>query len=379
MTAHPKQLLVQLKKRWWIVLLLLIILLLVFAMNRNYRQHQNLTPKSAQCYLPEDYPRDDAIYRLRPLNALKDLLLEERQPRFRRTIFFLETSCSMPPRFKYNKLELAAMQACAIESAAQLNPSYDVFVLYASPWNYLPDKKTMSQLLEVTLSNPNVYLRSVNLQSLAVDTPVEDWLKSGELFKSRNPTEHISYLLRLLVLYRFGGFYVDFDVLFMRTLMNLPENFLGAESEHSLASSLLSLAPSGIGRQFIKECLRDFQQHFDAKNWRKNGDQLINRVASKFCGTQNVSAMLDNRSGCRGLQIHDWYAFYAVQRSYVQDFFDPARVKETLELTNGSYLVHLWNKLSYELPVKFNTDTAYGKLAKQYCPKVFEAISENSN
>lgn len=48
----------------------------------------------------------------------------------KRNIFFLETSCNS---FQRGKLFIKARQACAVESAARLNPDMDVHLLFASP------------------------------------------------------------------------------------------------------------------------------------------------------------------------------------------------------------------------------------------------------
>lgn len=48
----------------------------------------------------------------------------------KRNIFFLETTCNS---YKIGKLFIRARQACAVESAARLNPHMDVYLLFASP------------------------------------------------------------------------------------------------------------------------------------------------------------------------------------------------------------------------------------------------------
>lgn len=49
---------------------------------------------------------------------------------YKKNIFFLETSCSS---YNKGKLFIKARQACAVESAARLNPNMDVHLLFASP------------------------------------------------------------------------------------------------------------------------------------------------------------------------------------------------------------------------------------------------------
>lgn len=48
----------------------------------------------------------------------------------KRNIFFLETSCTSSDK---GKIHLSPRQACAVESAARMNPKMDVYLLFASP------------------------------------------------------------------------------------------------------------------------------------------------------------------------------------------------------------------------------------------------------
>lgn len=48
----------------------------------------------------------------------------------KKNIFFLETSCTSSEK---GKIYLSPRQACAVESAARMNPDMEVYLLFASP------------------------------------------------------------------------------------------------------------------------------------------------------------------------------------------------------------------------------------------------------
>ncbi|XP_062126039.1 lactosylceramide 4-alpha-galactosyltransferase-like [Drosophila sulfurigaster albostrigata] len=303
---------------------------------------------------------------------LGDVLLTQPQPKPGRSIFFLETNCISGT--KHHPLELTARQTCAIESAAKHNPNFQVFVLFASP--RYQQKEGEQPLIDAILSYPNVQLRQLNLMRFAVGTPIEDWLKDGKLFKSDYPIVHISDLLRLLTLYRFGGIYLDLDVVLLRSLEQVPLNFAGAESDTHVANGVLSLAPTDFGHQFATSCLREFQQHFDGGDWGNNGPGVVTRVAKRICATQSIEVMQTDPKRCMGFKVFNRSTFYEVGWVDWRHFFEPQYMEQTLQRTKDSLLIHVWNKHSHQMPIKVGSETAYGKYAEQNCPKAYAAAGE---
>ncbi|XP_064535245.1 lactosylceramide 4-alpha-galactosyltransferase-like [Drosophila montana] len=313
----------------------------------------------------------------RPLN---DVLLTEPQPKPGRTIFFIETTRVIRPKPEMinNMLQLTARQACAIESAALHNPTFEVFVLFAGPtYRYYENSSQHQQpIIDAILSYTNVKLRQLNLKRFATGTPIEDWVKYGYLFSSSFLINHISDLIRLISLYRFGGIYLDMDVVVLRSMEDVPLNYAGAESNTDVANGVLSMAPTGFGHEFAKSCLLDFQQHFDGGAWGTNGPGVITRVAKRICGTANISLMLENRTRCQGFNVFNRTAFYAIPPGDSRHFFQPQYLEQTLVRTKDSYLVHMWNQLSKVFHIKVGTRTAYGKYAEKNCPRSYAAAGK---
>ncbi|XP_030556651.1 lactosylceramide 4-alpha-galactosyltransferase-like isoform X2 [Drosophila novamexicana] len=314
---------------------------------------------------------------------LKDVLLTEPKPKPGRTIFFLETTRIVRPKpeMMNNMLQLTARQACAIESAALHNPTFEVFVLFAGPTYSYPENSSQHQqpIIDAILSYKNVQLRQLNLRRYATGTPIEDWVKYGELFSSRFPIHHVSDLLRLITLYRYGGIYLDMDVVLLRSMEDVPLNYAGVESYTHVANGVLSMAPTGFGHEFAKSCLLDFQQQFDGDAWGHNGPGVITRVAQRICGTTNMSLMLEDRTRCQGFKVFNHTAFYAVSYTDWRHFFQPQYLQQTLARTKNSYLVHVWNQVSKVFHIKVGSRTAYGKYAEKNCPRAYAAAAKDKS
>lgn len=125
----------------------------------------------------------------------------------RNSIFFIETSCNHK-----NGISLNLRQGCAIESAANLNPNLKIFVLFVAP-SFLNNE---SNVINRLTTFKNVNLRYINLVKYSYKTPLQDFVTSNTIFSSQWPVSHTSDLLRFLTLWKFGGTYLDLDVVLMK-------------------------------------------------------------------------------------------------------------------------------------------------------------------
>lgn len=119
-------------------------------------------------------------------------------------IFFHETSC-----FGDEGVILTARQACAVESAAKMNPTKKVYLFLLSHSNY---SISTERIIKRLVSYENIFIKRIYMEEYVKNTPLEDWWQSGVLKSSRWPRSHMSDILRYLTLWKFGGIYLDLDV-----------------------------------------------------------------------------------------------------------------------------------------------------------------------
>lgn len=136
-----------------------------------------------------------------------------------RNIFFIESRCATEKLAKevrnVTDVTLSPRQSCAVESAAVTNPSRDVYVLHTCPVgdDFLArSPKYVRRLLDY----PNVRLVWYNMTEMFADTPVERLVSKKRLEESSFPVEHASDVLRLTMLWKYGGTYCDLDVVAIR-------------------------------------------------------------------------------------------------------------------------------------------------------------------
>lgn len=57
-------------------------------------------------------------------------------------------------------------------------------------------------------------------------------------------------------LYKWGGTYLDLDVIMLRNLSTIPANYAGAESSTFVAAGVINLDHEGAGHRLAEMCLQ---------------------------------------------------------------------------------------------------------------------------
>lgn len=282
------------------------------------------------------------------------------KPTSGRNIFFHETSC-----FGDEGLTLNARQACAIESAARMNPSMTVYLLFISKSEF---SNSTREIVRHLLNYSNVRIRHIDPQRCVKETPLDAWYTSGVLKKSHWPVSHMSDILRYLTLWKYGGIYLDLDVVVTSSLENLT-NFAGAEDWDDVAAGVMGFDLSKLGRRVADACVRDLRKNFRGDVWGNNGPGVITRTLQKLCATTYARDMTTNR--CHGFTVYSPSVFYPIHYKKWKKYFEIKDSNVTLKILNKAKAIHVWNNLSKAEKVRVNSNVPYAVIARNYCPHVF--------
>lgn len=191
---------------------------------------------------------------------------------------------------------------------------------------------------------------------LASGTPAAAWyteLLNGEVDPGEVPlAQNLSNLLRLLVLHRYGGVYLDADVVVMKKLTGL-NNTIGAQAADSGTGRWLRLNNAVLifdkHHPVLYKFIEEFSASFNGSKWGHNGPYLVTRVVRRMAG----------RAG-HGLAVLPPSAFYPADWNRIGGLFrrpeSPATARwataKLAQLAGESYTVHLWNKRSRSLEIE---------------------------
>ncbi|XP_060522195.1 lactosylceramide 4-alpha-galactosyltransferase-like isoform X2 [Cylas formicarius] len=312
-------------------------------------------------------PRKDVVcHTIRLEDSLPDV--SDAHPRKDRSIFFHETSCNS---FLEGKIVINPRQACAVESAARLNPNMDVYLLYAAPGNVKNQTRQSDRILKLLQAYPNVKILHVDLGQYMTGTPVENLWTTRQMQHSQYAQSHTSDVLRYLTLWKYGGIYLDLDVVVIKSLEDLEANYAGVESDEAVAAGILSFDSSKEGQTFANLSLLDLAENFRGYDWGYNGPGTITRLVKKLCNVSSVKDMVGKK--CQGFKLYPASKFYSIPWWKWEWFFNETYLNEVIAHTKDSFIIHVWNKFSADLKIPLSCgDVPYLYFAKKYCPLVVE-------
>lgn len=175
-----------------------------------------------------------------------------------KSIFFHETSC---------KGGIDERQACSIESAARVHPNWQVNVLFAAPTT----KETLKNTSILLKEYKNLNFFRVQLVKYAKGTPLEELVVGGATNRTRWRISHTSDILRYLSLYKWGGVYLDMDMVVAKSFDLLVKNWAASESGIDVAAGAMRFSMDEMGRQIANATIRyilysllriHFQSHY---------------------------------------------------------------------------------------------------------------------
>lgn len=290
---------------------------------------------------------------LKLLDALEVLSSRNKS---RNVYYFIETSKTglFKPR-----------QICAVESTAKIHPNSDVYFLVVQPPGDI--NLDLNYALQLALRHyKNIQVLSLELTSLFNNSPLQEWYASGVLNKSSYPLHHTSDVIRIFIIWKFGGTYLDLDFVVKSSLNNL-KNFL-CPQPGDMANGALGFE---INHKLTSLFVKEIATSFDPYSWVHNGPHLLLRVLNRYCGSANQQNKTIAEQPCGNYTILLTTTFYVINYPSWELFFDENCSLDVLKRTNISLAVHMWNKMSENAKIFIGSQQAYGLLAKEYCPRTY--------
>ncbi|KAF8093339.1 hypothetical protein N665_0384s0025 [Sinapis alba] len=191
------------------------------------------------------------------------------------------------------------------------------------------------------------------------DTSAEKWferLKKGMFSPGVIPLEqNLSNLLRLVLLYKYGGIYLDTDFIVLKPLTHL-HNVIGAQAVDPVTKQWSRLNNAVLifdkNHPLLERFINEFSRTFNGNKWGHNGPYLVSRVVARF-NTSYSSTDL-------GFSVLPPSAFYPVDWTRISGFYrasaNESEVnwsrKRLKHLRKHSFAVHLWNRESKKLRIE---------------------------
>ena len=212
-------------------------------------------------------------------NKLYQLIQQQRIPVF--NIFLIETN-RYPDRSIFDFKQL-----CSVESAAFNNPNALIhfYTLHSS-----------AQLNKDILNKyENIKTIHFTVDQEFQNTSFADWWSKNQelVLKSKFGMVHVSDALRLALVFKYGGIYMDLDTITIKDLeplINYPGS--GYEDPNKLCGTVLNFPK---GHQLMAEIIEKFIKNYNINCYSCNGPVLLTGTIKSFCQIDQLNLLnLDN-------------------------------------------------------------------------------------
>ncbi|KAK4271507.1 hypothetical protein QN277_020193 [Acacia crassicarpa] len=245
------------------------------------------------------------------------------------------------------------IQLSAIESLFKSHPNACLVIVSKSM-----DSHGGTQILKPFFTNGlRVTAIAPDFDYIFKDTHAESWynsLKEGNV----NPGEislgqNLSNLLRLALLYKFGGIYMDADVIVLKSLSKL-RNTIGAQNLDAKTGKWSRLNNALLifdkNHPLLFKFIEEFALTFNGNKWGHNGPYLVSRVVSRVSEKKGFNFTVMPPSAFYPV---DWRSIASLfQRPGDDELQSKWLVKKLEQINKESFAVHLWNKRSRNLEVE---------------------------
>jgi len=283
---------------------------------------------------------------------------------------------------------LTSREACALESAAR-NSGKHVVMLRMGPRLDLRDNTTCHVFNDFSQSASILH---VDPKAFAAGTQLEDFFDGLALRDSSYRIVHTADALRLLVVARYGGFYSDTDVVFLRNVATL-RNVIASDQEVEerrnsdgklIVGDTVTNALFHFSRQapILEMALDKFTANYQGQAWAAAGPDLLQKCLLELCGFPPDTGHKDvlmtrerfSRENCGGIQVLEPCSFYPAAWMQQSKLTQGRTKKEWEKMFERTYAVHFFHTSSHnhqkiKRPKFYGArKPAYLNLALQHCP-----------
>ncbi|KAG0623576.1 hypothetical protein M758_3G184500 [Ceratodon purpureus] len=259
--------------------------------------------------------------------------------------FFKQESCSLRIFMAWTTAPWAytPRHQRAIESILHFHPQACI-VVFTETIDFQFFDSWVKEGYKIAVARPN-------LEELLGKTPAIDFAYVWYEWRNMNLFYiHYTELLRIAALHKYGGVWLDMDMILARPLPKL-HNVLGStvseDGEWVLNGAFMSFDKSSY---FLKACIEEFVATYDETSLGWNGADLLNRVASN--ATRKGGKVWLEQS--EHLQVLEPIAFFPLSRhSIIKYFSAPKNNHERVEqkqmlsaILDESHGTHLWNSVT---------------------------------
>ena len=199
--------------------------------------------------------------------------------------FYFETS---------GATSLSVRQACGVESLAKLNPNLAIYVFMAPSGGKAIDINATT-MINLSKSYDNIRVRKIHFDGFFADTPLEHWYQCTDWNDNRFAVWDLSDALRLLTLFKYGGYYFDFDYMHLKPVASLPRNFVAHQNINDSDPSFNNAALHVEHQHwFVSKAMQEFENNFRYSSAQDHDSRIsiTHLILSNLTHTEKANGLI---------------------------------------------------------------------------------------
>ncbi|XP_078266254.1 alpha-1,4-N-acetylglucosaminyltransferase-like [Rhinoraja longicauda] len=311
--------------------------------------------------------RKDRNDMIRMSHVDDEATMEDPHPLLNPGIMFVETS---------DNVELKPLVACSVESTARQNPDKPIYFFmkrFSGNLSQYPEPKY--RLIPLLSSVKNVVLLPLNAAEMFEDTSLKFWYQKVDPKKEKYWLHVFADGCRLAVLWKYGGIYLDTDIISMKPLpfgkFTCPQS-----------SDMINNGAMGFHHRhhpFLWNCMNDFVANYIGHIWGQQGPQLITRVLKSCCQEEYLGPFIGKE--CNGISVWIINRFYPITYPSWRKYFSPMENKNMEQTFSATYGAHVWNSMNSNNAKKIvaGSGSLIERLFQLYCPTTYRYLIQFNN
>ncbi|NWI61174.1 A4GCT acetylglucosaminyltransferase, partial [Calyptomena viridis] len=277
-----------------------------------------------------------------------------------KSIIFLETT---------ERLEPPPLVSCSVESAARIYQDRPVILFMKGLTNETAlDLNTSYAAFSLLSSMKNVFIFPLQMETIFQETPLLQWYNQVIPEQEKNWVHISSDASRLALIWKYGGIYMDTDVISIRPIPE--ENFLAAQKSRFSSNGIFGFPAR---HKFIWDCMENFVLKYNGNIWGNQGPFLMTRMLKSLCNLTDFKGTEDH--SCQNISFLNPQRFYPIPYPAWGQYYQVW--DKSLDFSH-SYALHLWNFMNHNKKVVVaGSNTLAEKLYKAYCPTTYQDLIQN--
>ncbi|NXI56270.1 A4GCT acetylglucosaminyltransferase, partial [Chloroceryle aenea] len=291
----------------------------------------------------------------------KHFLTPEQVLSLGKSIIFLETT---------ERLEPPPLVSCSVESAARIYQDRPIILFMKGLTNDTALEMNSSYTAFSLLSSmKNVFIFPLQMETVFQETPLLQWYNEVDPEQEKNWVHVSSDASRLALIWKYGGIYMDTDVISIRPIPE--ESFLAAQKSQFSSNGIFGFPAH---HKFIWDCMENFVLKYNGNIWGNQGPFLMTRMLKAICNLTDFKGTEDHN--CQNISFLNPQRFYPIPYPAWRRYY---KVWDKSPTFNHSYALHLWNFMNHNRKaVVAGSNTLAEKLYKAYCPTTYEDLIQNA-